>query len=257
MCDQGWSLSLYQLSRLSILLPTWEHDHRKGCQHDAAEFYQWGLEHRLFEAPPGSWQQRACDKSHLYMHMPIMLTMLLYATLQEHINDWCSQALVKHALRDEAGFVCLQLGDAPRHRPHSWSELLSHAYRLQLPIFLHAAEMCEPMKYEVRWSSYQVAAVLLRRGPRQRSGHYQALLYATDAIYLCDDAQTPQALSTAQAFEALQYMYLLWVVRSEPAQHRPSTKPRSVVPWTPMAPQVSAASHKTAGTMGDLLTRFL
>ena len=258
MCDQGWSLSLYQLSRLSILLPTWERDHRKGCQHDAAEFYQWGLEHQLFEAPPGSWQQRACAKSHLYMHMPIMLTVQPYATLQEHINAWCSQALVKHALSDEAGFVCLQLGDAPRHRPHSWGELLNRAYRLQLPIFLHENDMCESMKYEVHWRSYQVAAVLLRRGPRQRSGHCQTLLYAAETIYLCDDAQTPKALSAAQALDALQYMYLLWVVRSDSTHHQPSLMAHSDVPWAPVVSQVSVQSHATpAGTMGDLLTRFL
>ena len=65
LCNNTQPLSLYELPSFHASFALWEENHEYGCQHDAAEFYQWCLVHNHLPLQPGSWQMR---KDHHMQH---------------------------------------------------------------------------------------------------------------------------------------------------------------------------------------------
>ena len=66
-------LSLYTLPSFHASVALWEENRTYGCQHDAAEFYQWRLVHNHLPLQPGSWQMRKDRDFQHFARVPLFL----------------------------------------------------------------------------------------------------------------------------------------------------------------------------------------
>ena len=78
---------------------------------------------------------------------------------------------------------------------------------LRMPVFTDSHAVT------VQWKAYQVSAVLLHRGDRTSSGHYQALLRdKNEPCFLTDDGQPATLQSSASMQQHRHGAYVLFCI---------------------------------------------
>ena len=85
-----------------------------------------------------------------------------------------------------------------------------------MPIFTQASDV-DADAPSMTWQPYLVVAAALRRGSTRDAGHYQALLYTHQQVYLCDDARSARSISYARALREVRDAFLVWAVRADVA----------------------------------------
>ncbi len=139
------------------------------------------------------------------------------------VDQWHADAEIGlNAYTTAPLWLCLQL---PRfyYRSPGWAIKQSHPYLLsqclKIPIFVTADNLV------VQWMSYTVLACIQHHGPRPNEGHYTAVLRSRTQQWLFDDEKPPHLLNNHQLDHLSSNMYLVFVVKSYPAQNHVASDP--------------------------------
>ena len=205
---------LTDLGCLSQLLHSWFTNHEPGTQQDSAEFVGW-LRHAMHGDEHGGqstskWEARleaaTEDSGQLYAPILLQQTKNGVCTIQDLINLWHDQAPFHWGFTPNTTTVCLQVNRYPAINVRSPQPIRWNRIPVHLPCFVNAHS------WTVHWKRFEIVSVVVHRGAKPHTGHYQACLRTGGCRFLTEDWS--RAMPCAHTTDLEHDLYVLWLVDS-------------------------------------------